>query len=103
MGQSVQEKAELLPDSVKTKKRDGDVGAADLKDSALTAKLRLTCKLTPQFVKTMQEHYTKLKSDGREETYGEKHTFNTHYLKMNMLHEEGAPDLKAFLDWHATS
>ena len=48
----------------------------------------------------MQEHYTKLKSDGREETYGEKHTFNTHYLKMNMLHEEGAPDLKAFLDWH---
>ena len=70
---SVQELAELLPDSVKVKKGDGDVGAADLKDSALTTKLHLACKLTPQFVKTMQKHYQTEKRWQGGDLWGETH------------------------------
>ena len=72
-------------------------GAEDLKEDALTRKVRLACKLPPDFVKWLQEYYAQMKSERREETYGEKHTYNAHFLKMNSLHEVEAPNLVEFL------
>ena len=62
---------------------------------------RLASKLPPDFVKWLQSHYAQIKSEDRLEPYGEKHTFTAHFLKMNMLHETGAPDLVPFLLWRA--
>ena len=95
---SVADIAELLPASVK--KGVPANGAEDLKEEALTRKVRLACKLPPDFVKWLQEYYAQMKSEQREESYGETHTYNAHFLNMNSLHEAGAPDLVEFLSWH---
>ena len=94
---SVADNAELLPASVK--KGVPANGADDLKEFALTSKVRLATKLPPAFVKWLQEYYIQMKGEKREESYGEQHNFSAHFLKMNSLYEPGAPDLIGFLTW----
>jgi hypothetical protein len=94
---SVADIADLLPDSVK--KGLPGKGAEDLKDCALTARVRLATKLPPYRVKWLQEYYIQVTGEKREETYGEQHSFCAHFLKMNSIYEEGAPDLIEFLQW----
>ena len=65
--------------------------------SSVTRKVRLASKVTPEFVVWMQA--MKQRSERREESFGECHTYNHHFLKMNFLYEVGAPDLIAFLQW----
>ena len=97
---SIADIAELLPPTVKV---GGEKATSvdDLNEDSLTRKVRLATKLPPAFVKWLQGHYAQIKSEDRAETYGEKHTFIAHFLKMNMLHETGAPDLVDFLLWRA--
>ena len=40
-----------------------------------------------------------MKGEKREESYGEQHSFSAHFLNMNSLYEQGAPDLIGFLTW----
>ena len=97
---SIADIAELLPPTVKV---GGEKAASvdDLNEDSLTRKVRLATKLPPAFVKWLQTFYAQIKSEDRAETYGERSTFNAHFLKMNMLHEVGAPDLVDFLLWRA--
>ena len=67
----------------------------------MTRKVRLATKLPSAFVKWLQTFYAQIKSEDRAETYGERSTFNAHFMKMNMLHETGAPELVDFLLWRA--
>ena len=99
---SIADIAELLPPTVKV---GGEKGASsvELSEDSLTRKVRLATKLPPAFVKWLQGHYAQIKSEDRAETYGEKATFNAHFMKMNMLHETGAPELVDFLLWRAQS
>ena len=94
---SIADIAGLLPPTVK--KGDKANGVDDLNEDSLTRKVRLATKLPPAFVKWLQTHYAQIKSEDRLETYGEKATFTAHFLKMNMLHETGAPDLVEVLCW----
>ena len=96
---SIADIAELLPPTVKV---GGEKGATsdELTEDSLTRKVRLATKLPSAFVKWLQTYYAQIKSEDRAETYGEKATFNAHFMKMNMLHEMGAPDLVDFLCWH---
>jgi hypothetical protein len=97
---SIADIAELLPPTVKV---GGEKGATsdELNEDSLTRKVRLATKLPSAFVKWLQTYYAQIKSEDRAETYGEKATFNAHFMKMNMLHETGAPDLVDFLCWRA--
>ena len=99
---SIADIAELLPPTVKVGGEKA-AGVDDLNEDSLTRKVRLATKLPPAFVKWLQGHYAQIKSEDRAETYGEKATFNAHFMKMNMLHEVGAPDLVDFLLWRAQS
>ena len=99
---SIADIAELLPPTVKV---GGEKATSvdELNEDSLLRKVRLAAKLPQAFVKWLQGHYAQIKSEDRAETYGEKATFNAHFLKMNMLHEVGAPELVDFLLWRAQS
>jgi len=99
---SIADIAELLPPTVKV---GGEKATSvdELNEDSLLRKVRLAAKLPLAFVKWLQGHYAQIKSEDRAETYGEKATFNAHFLKMNMLHEVGAPELVDFLLWRAQS
>jgi hypothetical protein len=96
---SIADIADILPPTVKVGEKG--TSSVELSEDSLLRKVRLASKLPPDFVKWLQGHYAQIKSEDRAETYGEKATFVAHFLKMNMLHGTGAPDLVEFLLWRA--